>query len=146
MPETMGSYELKRLLGRGGMGEVYLARDSRLDRDVALKLLPEGLAEDPVLRERFLREARAVAALNHPNIATIHEIGEADGRDFLAFEYVEGGGFDALPTDKKHSSAELIDWARSSSLRGVSQKEGRRLWRLPSACRYGWSTTPLRER
>ncbi|MDH3687830.1 MAG: serine/threonine-protein kinase, partial [Myxococcales bacterium] len=111
IPEQLGSYEVKRLLGRGGMGEVYLAHDSRLGRDVALKLLPAGLAKEPALRERFLREARAVAALNHPGIATIHEIGEADGRDFLAFEYVEGGGFDALPADRKPDSAELIDWA-----------------------------------
>jgi serine/threonine protein kinase len=72
----LGPYTLVSKLGQGGMGEVHLARDSRLERDVGLKLLPADLRKDPERRERFLREARAVAQLNHPNIATIHEVGE----------------------------------------------------------------------
>ena len=68
--ECVGSYVLVRLLGRGGMGEVYLARDPRLEREVALKILPSKLAEEPQRLSRFLREARAIAALKHPNIAT----------------------------------------------------------------------------
>jgi len=109
-PETLGSYELRRFLGRGGMGEVYLAYDPRLDREIALKVLPEELADDPVRRERFLREARAVAALDHPSIATLHEIGRAHGRDYLAFEYLAGGGLDQLPAKRAPTAAELIDW------------------------------------
>jgi tetratricopeptide (TPR) repeat protein len=86
----VGPYELVELLGAGGMGEVYRARDPRLDRDVALKILPRALATEPDRRERFLREARMVSALNHPNICTIHEIGSADGLDYICFEYIEG--------------------------------------------------------
>jgi len=89
-PERLGRYRIRSLLGTGGMGEVYLAHDPLLDRQVALKVLPADLAEHPNRRARFLHEARAAASLNHPNITTIHEIGEADGRDFIAFEYVEG--------------------------------------------------------
>jgi len=86
----LGPYTLIRELGAGGMGEVHLAHDSRLGRDVAIKILPEALAADPERRTRLLREARAAAALNHPNIATIYDVGEADGRDYVAFERIEG--------------------------------------------------------
>jgi tetratricopeptide (TPR) repeat protein len=86
----IGPYELAELLGAGGMGEVYRARDPRLGREVALKILPPDLARDPARRERFLREARMVSALNHPNICTIHEIGTAGGLDYICFEYIEG--------------------------------------------------------
>ncbi len=72
----VGPYEIQAALGAGGMGEVYRARDTRLDRTVAVKILPDSLATDPQLRERFDREARAVAALNHPHICTLHDIGE----------------------------------------------------------------------
>ena len=94
--KSLGPYELVRLLGRGGMGEVYLARDPRLGREVALKVLPSDLGSSPQRRERFLREARSVSALNHPNITTIHEIGEADNRDYIAFEHVEGRTLEAI--------------------------------------------------
>ena len=93
MPGTrLGPYEIIGLLGAGGMGEVYRARDTRLDRIVAIKVLPGRLASSPHSLERFQREARAVAALNHPNICTIHDIdsGEAGGRAYLAMELVEG--------------------------------------------------------
>jgi hypothetical protein len=72
------------------MGEVYKARDSRLDRTVAIKVLPAQLAADSQFRERFEREARAVAALNHPHICTLHDIGQQDGIDYLVMEYLEG--------------------------------------------------------
>jgi hypothetical protein len=86
----LGAYEILTLIGSGGMGEVYRARDTRLDRDVALKVLPAALVADPARRERFVREARAAAALEHPHIAIIHEIGEADGVTFIVMELVRG--------------------------------------------------------
>ena len=88
--DILGVYQLKRLLGRGGMGSVYLAHDPRLSRDVALKVLSPELARQPEFRERFVSEARSCSALNHPNITTIHEIGEADGLHYIAFEFVDG--------------------------------------------------------
>ena len=94
--ETLGVYQLKRLLGRGGMGAVYLAHDPRLARDVALKVLSAELARRPEFRERFVAEARTCSALNHPNITTIHDIGQAEGLDFIAFEYVEGETLESL--------------------------------------------------
>src|SRR5688500_14057749 len=92
----LGSYEILALLGKGGMGEVWRARDSRLGRDVAIKVLPQGLAADPDRLARFEREARSVAALNHPNIVTIYSIEEAGGVRFLTMELVEGEALDQL--------------------------------------------------
>ena len=90
-PNTkLGPYEIISPLGAGGMGEVYRARDARLDRDVAIKVLPEHIAKRDDLRARFEREARAVASLNHPNICTIYSIDEHDGQMFIAMEYVDG--------------------------------------------------------
>jgi len=83
-------YELVRLLGKGGMGEVYLARDTVLERNVAMKFLPEVLEDDPKMRERFLREAKSAAALDHPFICKIYETGTHQGRGYIAMEYVEG--------------------------------------------------------
>jgi non-specific serine/threonine protein kinase len=87
---TLSHYEVQSLLGAGGMGEVYLARDPRLDRAVALKILPPDLAFDADRLTRFTREARAASALSHPNVATIHDIGEHDSVRFIVMEYVEG--------------------------------------------------------
>ena len=87
---TLGHYRILAPLGAGGMGEVYLAEDQKLGRHVALKVLPHALAADPERRSRFEREARAVAALNHPNIVTIHSVDEQDGVLFLTMELVEG--------------------------------------------------------
>jgi eukaryotic-like serine/threonine-protein kinase len=86
----IGPYTITRELGRGGMGVVYLARDARLERDVAIKALPEELAQDPVRLERFEREARTMASLNHPNVAGIHGVEEQDGSRYLVLEFVEG--------------------------------------------------------
>jgi eukaryotic-like serine/threonine-protein kinase len=86
----LGPYEVVAAIGAGGMGEVYRARDTRLDRTVAIKILPSAVAGDPTFRERFDREARTVAALNHPHICTLHDIGEENGTAFLVMEYLEG--------------------------------------------------------
>ena len=86
----LGPYEILSALGAGGMGEVYRARDTRLDRTVAIKVLAASLAADPQLRERFDREARAISALNHPHICTLYDVGHQDGVDFLVLEYLEG--------------------------------------------------------
>jgi len=85
-----GPYEILAPLGAGGMGEVYSARDTRLDRTVALKVLPSHLSSNADLRQRFEREARAVSSINHPNICTLHDIGHQDGVDYLVMEYIEG--------------------------------------------------------
>src|ERR1700678_3238609 len=87
---TLGPYEIIAPLGAGGMGEVYRVRDTRLGRDVALKILPESFARDADRLRRFEQEARAVAALNHPNILAIHDIGEQNGSPFLVSELLEG--------------------------------------------------------
>jgi TolB-like protein/Tfp pilus assembly protein PilF len=92
----VGSYQISASLGAGGMGEVYRAHDPRLGRDVALKVLPAEMAADPGRLERFAREARAIAALNHPHIVTIYSTEEADGIRFLTMELVEGQTLDAL--------------------------------------------------
>jgi serine/threonine-protein kinase len=86
----LGPYEILSPLGAGGMGEVYRARDTRLDRNVALKILPTHLADRAELRERFDREARTIASLNHPHICSLYDIGHQEGIDFLVMEYLEG--------------------------------------------------------
>src|SRR5437762_984080 len=83
-------YEIRSRIGAGGMGEVYLAQDTKLDRKVALKILPQELAANQDRMRRFTQEAKAAAALNHPNIAHIYEIGESDGTNFIAMEFVDG--------------------------------------------------------
>src|SRR6266404_5873260 len=85
-----GPYEILTAIGAGGMGEVYRARDTRLDRIVAIKVLPTHLADRSELRERFEREAKTIASMNHPHICTLHDIGHQDGIDFLVMEYLEG--------------------------------------------------------
>src|SRR5215467_14110626 len=86
----LGSYEVLSLLGRGGMGEVYRARDLKLKREVAIKTLPEEFSRDPERLSRFQREAEALAALNHPNIGSIYHLQESDGSRYLVLELIEG--------------------------------------------------------
>ena len=88
--ENFGHYKVNSAIGAGGMGEIYRARDTRLKRDVAIKILPEKFLKDEAAVERFMREARAASALNHPNILTIYDIGEIKKIRFIATEFVEG--------------------------------------------------------
>src|SRR6195256_1174811 len=86
----LGPYEVVSPLGSGGMGEVYRARDTRLDRTVAIKILPEALAADPQFRDRFDREARTISQLDHPHICALYDVGEQNGTSFLVMQYLEG--------------------------------------------------------
>src|SRR5262245_19105810 len=91
-----GHFELLEKIGEGGMGRVYRARDTRLDRFVAIKLLPEARLSDSERRARFVQEAKAASALNHPNIITIHEIGDQEGQTFIVMELVQGKALNEL--------------------------------------------------
>jgi predicted Zn finger-like uncharacterized protein len=91
LPSPFGRYQIVRLLGRGGMGAVYLAHDGQLDRLVALKVPHREFAQNPAVRERFLREARAAARFHHPNFCPVHDVGEVDGLPYLTMAYIEGG-------------------------------------------------------
>src|SRR5215475_12713516 len=86
----LGPYEILTPLGAGGMGEVYRARDTRLERTVAVKVLPSHLSTNAELKQRLDREARAISGLQHPNICTLYDVGSQDGVDFLVMEYLEG--------------------------------------------------------
>src|SRR5712691_3401447 len=86
----LGPYEILSPLGAGGMGEVYRARDTRLDRTVAIKVLPDHLSTNAELRQRFEREARAVSSLSHPHICMLYDVGHQDGIDYLVMEFIEG--------------------------------------------------------
>jgi serine/threonine protein kinase len=94
--KSLGTYDVEKLLGVGGMGEVYLARDTKLDRKIALKILPWQFLADDERLNRFEREARALSSLNHPNLVTIYEVGEAQGQRFIAMELVEGHTLSSL--------------------------------------------------
>ena len=107
--DTLGPYRIEAPVGAGGMGEVYRATDGRLGRAVAIKVLPRQLAADPARRERLLKEARSAAALNHPNICTVHEVGQADGRDYIVFEHIEGQTLGARKKPGGLPLGELLD-------------------------------------
>ncbi|MEX1308882.1 MAG: serine/threonine-protein kinase, partial [Candidatus Sulfomarinibacteraceae bacterium] len=128
--ETLLHYQILRKLGAGGMGEVYLARDTKLGRDVAIKVLPPQLSSDPHRLERFRREASIVAALNHPNIVTIFSVEEADGLNFFTMEHVDGKVLSelvpdsGLPTDDLRALAlPLVDALRAAHARGVTHRD-----------------------
>jgi eukaryotic-like serine/threonine-protein kinase len=107
----LGPYEIVSLLGAGGMGEVYKARDTRLGREVAIKVLPPELSEDPERRNRFEQEARSASALNHPNIVTVYDIGSHDGTIYIAMELVEGSSLRELVTGGALALRKLLDIA-----------------------------------
>ena len=86
----LGPYEILAALGAGGMGEVYRARDTRLDRTVAIKILLPQFSSDPLRKQRFEREAKTISSLNHPHICVLHDVGHQDGVDYLVMECVEG--------------------------------------------------------
>src|SRR5580700_3477197 len=92
----LGPYEILAQIGAGGMGHVYKARDTRLDRIVAIKVLPSGQNTDPERKQRFRQEAKAASSLNHPDIITIYDIGSENGVDYLAMEFVAGKTLDQL--------------------------------------------------
>src|SRR4029453_13274654 len=102
----LGPYEIQSAIGAGGMGEVYKARDTRLDRTVAIKVLPESLSPAPQFRERFDREGRSISQLDHPHICALYDVGQQDGTSFLVMQYLEGETLEArlkkgaLPLDQ----------------------------------------------
>lgn len=127
---TLGHYEILERIGSGGMGEVYKARDTKLGRDVAVKILPPDVAADPERRKRFEREARSIAALNHPNIVTIFSVEEADGHHFLTMELVDGQPLaniihaDGLPLERFFKVAiPLAEAINSAHAAGITHRD-----------------------
>src|SRR6516164_4184856 len=106
---VLGHYRILEQIGAGGMGIVYRAHDMQLDRDVALKVLPAGTLNDGSARARFRKEALALARLNHPNIATVHEFGTQDGVDFLVTEYIAGETLDSKLLCASLSQPEVVN-------------------------------------
>ena len=126
----LGPSEILSVLGAGGMGEVYRARDTRLDRILAVKILPETLAADPRFRERFDREARTISQLTHPNICTLYDVGEQQGTAFLVMEYLEGETLadrltkGALPLDEARKVAiQIADALSTAHRRGIVHRD-----------------------
>src|ERR1700689_5412014 len=126
----LGPYEITGAIGAGGMGEVYRARDTRLDRIVAIKVLPSHLADRSELRERFEREARTIASLNHPHICTLFDIGQQDGVDYLVMEYLEGATLSqrlvrgSLPLEQVLQYAiEIADALDKAHRKGVTHRD-----------------------
>ena len=107
----LGRYEVQGQLGVGGMGEVYVARDTQLDRTIALKILRSDVASDTQWMRRFVQEAKAASSLNHPNILTIHEIGQSDSTHFIATELIEGETLRARMTKARLKLTDALDVA-----------------------------------
>src|SRR5262249_35769620 len=108
---SLGPYRIGEQIGAGGMGEVYKARDTRLERDVAIKILPLFMVGDAERKARFIREARAASRLNHPNTVTIYDIGEQNRRVLIAMEYVDGKRRDALIPSGGLPAADILRYA-----------------------------------
>jgi serine/threonine protein kinase len=125
--ETLAHYRITGAIGAGGMGEVYRATDTKLGREVAIKVLPPEVARDAERLGRFEREAHLLASLNHPGIAAIHGIEEADGQPFLVLELVEGEDL------KQRLSGGPFPWTRRSRSRGRSPRPSRRRTRRASS-------------
>src|SRR5712692_4189677 len=128
--QNLAHYHIREKIGAGGMGVVYRARDERLERDVALKVLPAGALADQTARARLLREARSASALNDARICTIYEVGEADGQSYIAMEYVEGQPLSALipsgglPTETALDyGAQLADALAHAHDRGILHRD-----------------------
>ena len=128
--DQVAHYRIVSRLGEGGMGEVYLATDTRLDRSVALKVLPTAVAHDPIRMGRFDREAKAASALNHPNVAHIYEIGEDEGIHFLVMEFIEGEALDRridgrpLPVDDiGQIGAQIADALDAAHAKGIVHRD-----------------------
>ena len=128
--DKLGPYEIVSPIGEGGMGEVYKARDTRLERTVAIKVLPEHIAKREDLRARFEREARAVASLNHPNICTLYDIGSQDGHGYMIMEYMEGETLaariakGAIPLDQALKyAAQIADALDRAHRAGVTHRD-----------------------
>src|SRR6202049_3032139 len=126
----LGPYEIQSPLGAGGMGEVYRARDTRLERIVAVKVLPANLSSDPSLRQRLEREAKAVSKLSHPHICTLHDIGHQDGVDFLVMELVEGETLEhrlikgpLLPEQTLRFAAQVADALAKAHKMGITHRD-----------------------
>ena len=126
----LGPYQIESPIGAGGMGEVYKATDTRLERTVAIKVLPAHVASDPERRSRFEREAKTVAALSHPHICPVFDVGSEDGTDFLVMEYLEGEtladrlGKGALPLDQALKYAiEIADALDKAHRQGVTHRD-----------------------
>src|SRR5512141_1439495 len=114
--QRLGGYEILGPLGAGGMGEVYRARDTRLGREVAVKVLPAALAEDPAALARFSREARAVAALSHPGILAIHDFGTENGTAYAVMELLEGETLRQRLAAGAIPQRKSVEWAREIAL------------------------------
>src|SRR5712691_11506798 len=126
----LGPYEILTPIGAGGMGEVYKAVDTRLNRTVAIKVLPPHFSENPEMKQRFEREAQTIAGLNHPHICTLYDVGRQDGADFLVMEYLEGETLAArimkgrLPLEQVLQFAvEIADALDKAHRKGVTHRD-----------------------